>query len=205
MENTKKTTSWAAIVIWFIVFWPVGAYLLVKKLAVDKAAALKNSNVLLGIVIFFIFGVFVMLVETVSGGTTMEDGLFGILFYAVGGALLIYGSIKVKRTGEQYKKFINIVINQQQTTIENIAAQMGLSYEQTVTGIQKMIEKGYFTGAYIDLDRHEIVLPKKIKMQSFSDESGVEQRTVKCPNCGGNNVITIGKVCECEFCGSPIQ
>lgn len=26
-----------------------------------------------------------------------------------------------------------------------------------------------------------------------------------CPNCGGNNVINVGQVAECEFCGSPIE
>ena len=38
---------------------------------------------------------------------------------------------------------------------------MGLSYDQTVNGLQQMIEKGYFEGDYIDHGSHEIVFPKR--------------------------------------------
>lgn len=212
MENKKKSPSWVAIVLWFIFFWPVGVYLIYKKLSTDKSAAMKNSKVLMGIGYFFIFGAVVMLIETVSGGADASSGVFGILFYLIGGVLIIWGAKKVKKSGEQYKKFIDIVVNQQQYTIDNIAAQMGLSYDETVKGLQKMIDKGYFSGAYIDVANHELVMPKKnqsvvyVQQNPYVDQANApQQKAVKCPNCGGNNVINVGQVCECDFCGSPLQ
>lgn len=90
---------------------------------------------------------------------------------------------------------------------------MGLSYDQTVKGLQKMIDVGYFSGAYIDQANHEIVFPRRQQQvventyvqQSSSAPSQPQQIAVKCPNCGGNNIITIGRICECDFCGSPIE
>lgn len=210
MEDKKKSPSWVAIVIWFIFFWPVGVYLVIKKLSTDKAAAMKNSKVIMGIGIFFIFGAFVMLVDLIGGDTDTSTGVFGFLFYLVGGVLMIYGSKKIKEAGERYKKYIYIVINQQQHTIENIASQVGLSYVATVKELQKMIDKGYFGGAYIDQDNHEIVLPNKtmgtlVEQDTVFASSAPKQKTVKCSNCGGNNIINIGQVCECDYCGSPIE
>lgn len=209
MEKTKKSPSWVAIVLWFIFFWPVGVYLLIKKLTNDKSAAMHNSKILLGIGIFFLFGAFVMITQLFDSSADTGSTVFGILFYGAGGAGLIYAAKRLKDTGERYKKFIDIVINQRQTTIENIASQMGLGYDETVKGLQKMIDKGYFNGAYIDQGNHEIVLPNTNIVQptvnAQSTNTNVQQRTVKCPNCGGNNVINVGQVAECEFCGSPIE
>lgn len=32
-----------------------------------------------------------------------------------------------------------------------------------------------------------------------------QQKIVKCPNCGGNNVVEAGRIHECDYCGSPIK
>jgi hypothetical protein len=137
----------------------------------------------------------------------------GFLFYLVGGILIIWGANKVKKSGETYKKYIEIVINQQQRTIDNIATQMGIPYDKTVKGLQDMIDKGYFSGAYIDQANHEIVFPydraQKIfqqpEVQVDTNAAPVQRHMVKCPNCGGNNVINVGQICECDFCGSPLE
>lgn len=206
METKKKSPSWLSITIWFIFFWPVSVYLIWKRLSNDKAAYMKNSKIIKCIGYVFIFMAVCSLSALVEGdiGTTLT--LF--LFYFTGGALIIWGSKKVYKSGEMYKKYIDIVINREERTIENIASAMGLSYDQTVNGLQQMIEKGYFEGAYIDHGSHEIVFPRRkniVDAVPNIEEKTVQQRTVKCPNCGGNNVINVGQSCECDFCGSPIE
>lgn len=206
MDNTQKTPSWAAIVLWFIFFWPIGIYLLIKKLSTDKSATVTNNGkILLAIGIFFVLGAFIMLSSLINGESDKSTAVGGILFYGIGGVLMIYASIKQKETGERYKKYIDIVINQGQTTIENIASQMQLSYEDTVKDLQKMIEKGYFKNAHIDYQNHEIIVENNQKSEESNWGNDIAEKVIKCPNCGGNNVIRIGRVCECDFCGSPIQ
>ena len=76
MEQKNKSPSWIAIVLWFIFLWPVGVYLIWKKLSSDKAAAMKNSKVLRVIGIVFIFFGVVMLSEIGNDAGTALFGFF---------------------------------------------------------------------------------------------------------------------------------
>ena len=206
MEAKKKSPSWLSITIWFIIFWPVSIYLIWKKLSNDKSAYMKNSKVIKWIGYFFIFGAVCSLGTIGDGDAASAVGAF--LFYLIGGVLIIWGSTKIRKSGEMYKKYIDIVINREERIIENIASVMGLSFDQTVKGLQQMIDKGYFEGAYIDYANHEIVFPKSknaVEPSQAAEGKSLQQKTVKCPNCGGNNIINVGQVCECDFCGSPIE
>ena len=67
--------------------------------------------------------------------------------------------------------------------------------------------------AYIDVSNRGIVLPNKnsvhanstpnIQMDSHVNEAQV--KVVFCTNCGANNKVVEGKVCECEYCGSLLK
>lgn len=208
MDNIKKSPSWVAIILWFIFFWPVGVVLLIKKLTNDKSSIMKNWKFIFGLGIFFAFIAILMCTQLADSSADLSSTILGVLFYGLGGAGLIYAAKRMKDTGELYKKLIDIIINQRQTTIENVASQAGLGYDKTVHSIQKMIDKGYFNGAYIDQANHEVVLPNTNFVQPAMNSQNTyaqQQKTVKCPNCGGNNIINVGQVVECEFCGSPIE
>ena len=46
MSNAReKPTSWGWIIFWFIIFWPVGLYLLIKRLRSDKSATLERDRI----------------------------------------------------------------------------------------------------------------------------------------------------------------
>ena len=68
----------------------------------------------------------------------------------------------------------------------------------------------YFGNAYIDQVRQALVFPHReyVNTGSKNSANGVQSENtevVVCKNCGGNNTILVGQVCECEFCGSPIS
>lgn len=203
----NKSPSGIVVVIFLFIFWPLGLYLLYKKVTSDKTAAIKNSKTLVIVGwTFIVFGIF-YIIGTIGDPTVgLGQRLSGIIFFVGGGIFMIYSSKKIKIIGEKYKKYINIVINNQQTSIENIASSMSLSCEQVIKDLQGMIDKGYFLNAYIDLGKNEIVFPYKEPFEDSesSDTQMIQQRIVICKNCGGNNTVTIGKVSECEFCASPI-
>lgn len=161
---------------------------------------------ILGIGVFFLFDAFVMFCEAVSGEVDSTAAIVGMLFYLVGGILLINKYRKMRISAIRYKKLIDVVNNQQQHTIDDIASLVNLNYETTIKELQEMIDKGFFKGAYIDHAIHEIKFPvKNFETTVFQSAAAPAQKTVKCPNCGGNNVIFVGKVGECDFCGSPIE
>jgi hypothetical protein len=217
MANTKPSSpSWAVVILLLIFFWPVGLFILYKKVTGDKTAALQNSKVLNTVGwVFAVFAVIYILMA-VSGEMKASDAFCAFAFFGAGGALMIYGAKRMKKNAEKLKKYISIVINNNQTSIDNIAAAIPTDYEQAKKDLQKMIDNDYFQGAYIDTANREIVLPKRENSQSTNmsgnniqhenrDMGQLRFKVVICKNCGANNKIAEGKICECEYCGSPLQ
>lgn len=217
MGNTsKKSSSWTVVILLLIFFWPIGLYLLYKKVTGDKTAALQNSKVLNTVGWVFAVLAVIYIFMAVSGGMETSDALGAFVFFGAGGALMIYGAKRMKKNSEKLKKYISIVINNNQTSIDNIAAAIPIDYEQAKNDLQKMIDNGYFQGAYIDTANREIVLPTNENSQpmNISEDTAPREnenmsqpgfKVVICKNCGANNKVIEGTVCECEYCGSPLQ
>jgi hypothetical protein len=79
--------------------------------------------------------------------------------------------------------------------------------------LQKMIDAGYFSGAYIDITQREIILAKTAMPQEYvspispsaqAPSPQAQERIVSCKSCGANNKV-MGQLGECEYCGSHLQ
>jgi len=202
-NTTKKPTSWGWIIFWLILFWPIGLFLLVKKIAVDKTATINSGKgITIASYILIGFGVIYIIMAFNDPEMLLAAFLFG-----GGGILLNWFARKLKRTGERYKKYITMVVNQNQTSIDNIASVVGISYDVVIKDLQKMIDSGYFVGAYIDISQREIVLAKssdeQITPSSASLSVPQQERVVICKSCGANNRV-LSQVGECDYCGSPL-
>ncbi|MCL2391806.1 MAG: hypothetical protein FWC66_04250 [Oscillospiraceae bacterium] len=207
-QKEKKPTSWGWIIFWFIIFWPVGLVLLIKRLSVDKSAAIKNNKAI-SIVSYVLMGIgAIYLIMAIAG----ESGMWAAAIIFGGGGILVNRyARKAKLTGERYKNYIGLIVNHNQTSIDNIAAATNVPYDTVVKDLQKMITMGYFVGAHIDIAQREIVLARHEPMphptMPFSANQGqaqMQERVVVCSSCGANNRV-VGFVGECEYCGSPLQ
>ena len=204
MANTRRRpTPWGWIILGFIVFWPIGVLLLLNRLAVDKSATLTastGSGVL--IVSYILMGIgAICLIGALAG----ESGMFaGAVLFGVGGIYVNRLAKKTKCTGELYKKYIALVINQGQTSIDVIASALNVTYDDAVKDLRGMIEKGYFVGAYIDTNLREIVLTKNAPQHEVATAAHAPSRIVTCCSCGANNRV-VGPTGECEYCGSHLQ
>jgi len=153
------------------------------------------SYVLLGISVIYIILAFT------SG--------FGYLTPAVltgGGGFLLNGiSRRMKVTGERYKKYIVLVVNHSQTSIDAIASAMGVPRNVAMADLQEMIKRGYFKGAYIDKANREIHIARpSTQPQQETQAIMPEKRIVNCQSCGADNIV-VGRFGECEYCGSLLQ
>lgn len=216
----KKSTSWGIIILALIIFWPVGLFLLYRKLSGDKVAALKNSKILniLGWVFAAFAVIYVIMaitgnIETKDGSSVVGPLIVALVFYGGGGAFMIATAKKMKINADKLKKYIEIVINNNQTSIDNIAAAVPVRYEEAMKDLQKMIDNGYFENAYIDVSEREIVLTNK-KTEREYPTSNVQMdghinkpqiKVVVCRSCGANNKVVKGQVSECEYCGSLLK
>ncbi|WP_097025638.1 hypothetical protein [Clostridium peptidivorans] len=198
--------SWLVIIISIIVFWPVGIFLVYKRVKIDKMAGFIIGKIVrcLSYLCFFIvaIGTIVYLVN----GFMSEDFKVTLSFLVLGVALYIL-SKKLISDAEKYKKYISIIINENEYIIDNIAEDMSLPTNVVRKDLNNMINNGYFQGAYINNSTNEIVLPQPNK-ENINDttpnyESKIEAKVVTCKCCGAQNKVTTS-VGECEYCGSPL-
>ena len=114
-----------------------------------------------------------------------------------------------KRSAEDIRKYLAVIINGNERQLESIAASTGKTYEVVHDDIKKMINKGYFKDAYIDEGLRELVLPEKTpeSQNTSTTDKTMNQNNVKvvaCSCCGANNTV-YGTVGECEYCGAPLK
>ena len=205
----KKGVGWGWIVFWLIFFWPIGLYLLVKKFSTDKSALMSGRTGALSVVgwILVVFGATGFLVEIT--GTRDASGFVIALMFFVGGVLLLRKASNTKKTAARYKKYIDIVVNQNVRSIDHVAAALGLSYDAVVHDLQDMINRGYLKDAYVHQGNREIILkhiePQPSIQEMIIGQSPAQTKAMRCPGCGANNIGIAGKVSECEYCGTPIN
>jgi DNA-directed RNA polymerase subunit RPC12/RpoP len=141
-----------------------------------------------------------------------SDFVMGIIFLGLG-AWLVYASKKRKSLINNFKTYVSILSNIPTGSIDNLAANIGTSQDVVRKNLQLMIDKKYFTNAYINTDINCIVLPSNSQQTTFANtyeinidsSSPTEYVTITCKSCGGVNKIKKDSVYECEYCGTQIS
>ncbi|NLJ41100.1 MAG: hypothetical protein GX352_05750 [Clostridiales bacterium] len=209
----KKTHSWGWTIFWLIIFWPVGLFMLIKKLSTDKSAMMGDKTNKLAIVgwVLVAFGA----IGFIGGISDGEPGsMIVALLFLAGGILVLRKATATKKLAEKYKRYIQIVVNQRETNIDTIASAVGLPYNTVIYDLEQMIDIGYLKDAYIHQTNHEIVMKgtseQPVCEQNFAFVQGapggsVESKAVSCPGCGAYNTVIVGRVTECEYCGTPMS
>jgi len=206
-NTTKKSMSWGGIIFWLILFWPLGLFFLFRKIHTDRTASLNNGRTVAIVSYILIGAAVVYLIMAFEEGAGFIPAA---ILCAGGGIWLFVISRRMKATGVRYRKYIALVVNQEQKSIDAIATAMGISYEDAVKELQQMINRGYFAGAHIDVGSREIRLAKAPPPPPAAPEMPVtagipiQERVVACNSCGANIRVS-GQVGECEYCGSPLQ
>lgn len=116
-----------------------------------------------------------------------------------------------KKMRLMFKTYVSQLSIDPTGTIANIASATGQSTDQTKKNLQYMLKHKFFNNAYIDEANDRIVLQSQrtdsyvqTPVNQGTQNVQTEMRTCNCPNCGGVNKIAVGKVAECDFCGSVI-
>ena len=201
----QRPTSWFWIVVALILFWPLGLFLLIRRLSSDRTATFKSGR-MLKVVYVLLF---------ISGGFMLFSGGFGIFFgllFIAGGVMVFLQARKGNQRVARYKQYMNLVVNHGQKSVDHIAATLGTESRIVKTELQKMIDLGFFEGAVIDNVTNEIMLavPQKTGVASAietvfgSNEESSTERVVVCGGCGANNKVS-GNVGNCDYCGSPLE
>lgn len=201
--NQGKKRSWIAVILWIIVFWPVGIYFLMKKLSNDRSA-LMNMNtrglkiVAWTLIMFGAIGFIGLVFDTTSSNNT--GPIIVAIGFIVGGIILLRRVKNAYDTGVLYKRYLNMIVNHNERNLDNIASSTNSTYDEVKSILTRMIESGYIKDAYIHESSHELVI-------NVSDDISSEatSKIVRCKGCGANNTVISEKISECEYCGSHIS
>lgn len=215
-ENGKISGlySWPVIILALIIFWPVGLFLLIKRVSLDKKVAMTVGKLVGGFGIASYVIAILGFVVCIGEGFDSTD-VSMILFFGIAGFVLRRVAKKIKTEAESVKQYLAIIVNGNVRQLDNIAATTGKSYDVVKADIQKMIKKGYLKNAYINENTREVVLPGAATAVptaapvfanplQAATPAQPQAKIVACPCCGANNTI-YGASGECEYCGSPIK
>lgn len=204
-ENQKLSLlySWWVIIPFIFIFFPIALFLIFKRYSLGKK--MLSSSMASKIVgwILVVFGCLGLLGESATRYRSSVDLTIFIIFLTSGISLIIW-SVKLKKQSLKYNLYQTLVVDQNMSSISNIASAAALNYDEVKKDLQTMIRKNYFTGAYINESSGEILLPKPV-VNTAANLSSSEKVPIVCKSCGANNTVIAGKVGECEYCGSPLN
>ncbi|SHJ52258.1 hypothetical protein [Pseudobutyrivibrio xylanivorans] len=197
-DKNKWYLSIWFIVIMFIVFWPAGIALLILRNAGRKNAMFigstdKRKYILAGAGLI-VLGIFQIKSSTV----------WGILMIIGGGALLYYSKTLVDKA-ERNKKYIDLIVNQREGSIDNIAGVCSISYDKAVRELKYLQTVGVLKNISIDEPNRVITLIESTQIPERNSILGQEEVTCTCPGCGATKLVIKGSTSCCEYCDTPMS
>ncbi len=120
-----------------------------------------------------------------------------ILFDLITIGMLFWG-YKIKSLIKSFKKYVYVISSEHEGTLSNIAAILGKNENTVMKNIQKMINKSYFSNAYIDYRKKELMISGK----ALDKLKLSEAESTTCKTCGAYNINVIDDDSFCEYCGT---
>lgn len=178
-----------------------------SKTSITKNQIMQKIQMIIGIilVVFWSIGFLVYIIDF-----DIRSLMVCIVFIAIG-ILLIMKAKKTKSLILQFKKYVLHISTDPSGSIEALAAAMGTSQDVVVKDIELMIQKKFFVNAYINKETNSIIIGMRQPEANIYNRNNLQQGfaveyiTINCKNCGGVNKTIKGQVCECDYCGSPLQ
>ncbi|MCD8509702.1 MAG: hypothetical protein LRY73_07380 [Bacillus sp. (in: Bacteria)] len=218
--------QWWAIILGFIVFWPIGILLLILRITRSRRLMLKAGNGIriVGILILAFFGLLTIGV-IVDPEVGLEVFFVFCLFFLLPGLFLYRYGRKLRLESSKTKKYIQLVVNEHLRSVDDIARSLQANPTKVREDLRKLIDQDFLPNATLNhtTDRLEIMIAdetiagqdgegtekdnrgKTTTSANVASKTGGPHRpvSVTCPGCGANNII-MGSTGECEYCGSTL-
>lgn len=178
-----KPISWVAVGLCLYFFFPIGFYLLYKKMSqyADTTELLKNSKTLKNwAAVFMCLGGFCVVMAISTKEAVM---LIAIVPFIAMGILLL-----------QRSKMLSKIF-------DKLPSSQKVHISSSITPAQPQPQKT------IDEDIFEDVIQNVGNLDEFRYHAGTIESTyiiVHCKGCNAPNRIIKGSVAECEYCGAPV-
>lgn len=217
--------QWWAIILGFILFWPIGLALLIWRITRSRKLMLKSGNAIriIGIIILVFFALVTLgvIVDPEAGFDVFI--VFCIFFFLPGFLLYRYGR-KLRMESNMTKEYIQLIVNEHYRSVEEIARRRQMNPAQVRDDLNKLIEKNFLPNATLNqqTDRIEFLTAEEPNRGQDTEETSnasteaaatkdvsstkapaSKPKSVTCSGCGANNMLTAGSG-ECEYCGTSL-
>jgi len=171
-----------------------------KSVVIDSIFGKVSSVAGYGLVVIGLIGLAVEL--------TSDFDRFGIilaLIFLGSGALLVLQGLRVRNRIIRFRNYVVLILNRQITAIDVIAANVSKSTHFVREDLQKMINKRYFTNAFINPATNEIVIADTPWLSLNQQQPQADWDMFTCHGCGATGAKQKDTLVHCRFCGSPIK
>ena len=203
--------TWPVIIIAFFIFWPgaiVLIYLRTKQTKQGAFAAASNKKV------YMLIGAVLIII----GLCNIGDSFGTAFFFIVGGGVLIYYANTLAKKASRNRSYIDMIINQGETSIDKIAATLNVKYDVAVKELKTMQSIGILKGVTINEGTHSVALMQvrnttndlasmvNSVAEAFTGVGSVEAATPQkmvqavCPGCGAKYTGPEGSTQVCDYC-----
>jgi hypothetical protein len=154
-DSEQDLESWIPSIIMLVIFWPVGLFMLVKKLQNVSDGSVSASRARPLSVIAWVL----MALGVLALIGSVNISFFPSLFLLIGGVSLFSYSGKLDRARKRYDKYLAVVGNRKVMRLRDIAAAIPVSEEQARQDLEQMIADGRFPeGTYLDMSTRALVI-----------------------------------------------
>jgi len=154
-DSEQDLESWIPSIIMLVIFWPVGLFMLVKKLQNVSDASVSASRARPLSVIAWVL----MALGVLALIGSVNISFFPSLFLLIGGISLFSYSGKLDKARKRYDKYLAVVGNRKVMRLRDIAAAIPVSEEQARQDLEQMIADGRFPeGTYLDMSTRALVI-----------------------------------------------
>ena len=213
-KNLPWYYSTVAIVLAFLFFWPLGIVLLILRNSSNKQSVFLGSTDKKK---YIIAGVILILIGI---SLFSSKSFFMGFFMIIGGIALIVYAEKLKRKALRNRQYIDLIVNQGQTSLDSIANMCNINYDLVVKELRSLTSLGVLKNAVIDENYRTItvqnqpaqalpqnwagVVPGETDSFAGTASQSTEEVMCVCPGCGAKVALRKGAAINCEYCDMPI-
>lgn len=173
---------WALVIILLAVFWPVGLYLLWRKLCAMQSVnpQKRNRRMTNGAIAMVLLGLLTAYSSRLATGG----------FLLAGGAALLAYEFYLKRRDARFQRFKAYLGDRPTASLADIASAMGVSPSACQSTLETMLQEGFLPkGAYLDVGRglyvrHSRYAPQEAPDPAPQAASAPEERSGRAKSAG---------------------
>lgn len=195
----KKVKSWGLIFILMYFLFPVGIWMMVKKVTSERSRYLQNGKVLK----YFAYVLLVMVplsvimeingeLQQINGAGVVGTAVILALIFGISGMFTLKKGNYYMNRGKKYIDCISALTPQRSVSLDQVAAELKLPYHEVVSDFQEMIAMGVAGNVMLDMNVRQLV----------SQVISKPLREVECPYCGAKAKLPVGTSGKCEYCDS---